>query len=579
MRRLGNWLLVLAIIGAAVGAVLPFATPQSVMAMTGSGTSGDPWIIMDVDDLQAIGTGSYALNHYYELGGDIDASATATWNWDAGRSVYAGFAPIGTFTGNFNGNYRTISGLYINADTVAGTINRVGLFSRVTGSTAIVQNVLFVGADVSGVQVGTADGGTCEVGILAGFIDMGGRAERVLVHGVVNSHVIRELGGLTTPIGHAAAGGVVGMLGASGTSGYLVQCASYANTSATMTGRRTYALAGGLAGKLYGGYVYDSFARGNAAAVIIDTTTPAYGAHAGGLIGQMNYTSIYRSYSTGTATASGTDGSTSGGFGGRATTNVYAYASFFDKQTSGHLLAWGHWYSPTGYDEVQAKTTLQMKTQSTFTGAGWDFATVWSMNTYVNDGYPYLLWWYDPADPVELTADIYQVVHFQPNTIISGTTLPNLAQGGGVHPNGTFTWGSNPAGIDIRGPEDFGPEDPYYESVTPGTWDIIEPEPTGIVGGIDLDRLADNPMSPFVQVLSSSDLITERLAWLLLAIFIVIAAMVATQLLGQHMVFTSLVGFGLTALFYSMGVWGMWVVILMAFGLVASIVYERMPTL
>ena len=54
--------------------------------MTGTGTFLDPYIIEDVNDLQAM---QDDLTAYYELGGDIDASATIGWN--AG----AGFLPIG----------------------------------------------------------------------------------------------------------------------------------------------------------------------------------------------------------------------------------------------------------------------------------------------------------------------------------------------------------------------------------------------------------------------------------------------------------------------------------------------------
>ena len=52
--------------------------------MTGSGTAEDPYIIEDVDDLQAMENDPTA---YYELGGDIDASPTQGWNGvkDSGR--------------------------------------------------------------------------------------------------------------------------------------------------------------------------------------------------------------------------------------------------------------------------------------------------------------------------------------------------------------------------------------------------------------------------------------------------------------------------------------------------------------
>lgn len=49
--------------------------------MTGSGTLADPYIISDVDDLQAI---ENDLTAYYELANDIDASTTSGWNGGAG---------------------------------------------------------------------------------------------------------------------------------------------------------------------------------------------------------------------------------------------------------------------------------------------------------------------------------------------------------------------------------------------------------------------------------------------------------------------------------------------------------------
>ncbi|KKK59244.1 hypothetical protein LCGC14_3036340, partial [marine sediment metagenome] len=56
--------------------------------MTGSGTQGDPYIISDVDDLQAIENN---LGSYYELGSDIDASATSGWN-----AVYQEYTSAGS---------------------------------------------------------------------------------------------------------------------------------------------------------------------------------------------------------------------------------------------------------------------------------------------------------------------------------------------------------------------------------------------------------------------------------------------------------------------------------------------------
>ena len=126
--------------------VLGFAlvlVPAPAHAMTGSGTEGDPYIIYDVDDLQDM---ENDLDAYYELANDIDASATTTWNWDAGRGVYEGFVPVGNFNGHFDGNFYTISNLYINRD-YASTAH-VGLFRQGTGSTDI-SNLRILDANIT----------------------------------------------------------------------------------------------------------------------------------------------------------------------------------------------------------------------------------------------------------------------------------------------------------------------------------------------------------------------------------------------------------------------------------------------
>ncbi len=42
---------------------------------------------------------------------------------------------------------------------------------------------------------------------------------------------------------------------------------------------------------------------------------------------------------------------------------------------------------------VTGKTTTEMKAQSTFADAGWDFEEIWGMHSQINAGYPYLKWY------------------------------------------------------------------------------------------------------------------------------------------------------------------------------------------
>ena len=76
--------------------------------LLGEGTLENPFMIHDVDELQAMNDD---LTAHYALADDIYASETSGWNGGNG------FVPVGTwadrFTGSLDGNNYTITGLYI----------------------------------------------------------------------------------------------------------------------------------------------------------------------------------------------------------------------------------------------------------------------------------------------------------------------------------------------------------------------------------------------------------------------------------------------------------------------------------
>ena len=544
MTRLVSLLVVAAIIGMAAVAIVP----GPVHAMTGSGTAEDPYMIYDVTDLQDM---EDDLDAYYELANDIDASATSGWNGGAG------FDPIGTwtdpgdteFSGELDGNGYTISDLYINR---SGT-RYVGLFGALDG--ASVANLTIKDADITGSR---------DVGILAGI------AYSDLEYVIIKEGEVVAVYGSNTNLG--------GLYG-SGTS-TVWRCAV---DGTTVDGAGAYV--GGFIGQAGGANIQECYSTGTLVpysgyqrggfigwiyiAATIRNCYSRMSTGYGGLIGYNWYTStvVDNCYSTGEVAVGG------GGLIGKKEQGITCTDSFWDTQTSGTSTSAGG----TG------KTTAQMKTQSTFTDAGWDFDTIWGIGGCVNDGYPYLLWWYDPPDMID---DIYQVVWFQPNDIIVGTTLPNRAE----EEDGIITWGANPAGIDMS-LGDFVPEETYdFEPLIPSGSDIIEPEPETLTGDVDTSRLENNPLHPLVRILvSGSDgRLTDRLVWLAIGWFILIACMLivhlgyASQQEGgepQHFILTTLTGLSLAILFYVIGIFPLWPVILLAFGFIGSIVYERMPVL
>lgn len=333
--------------------------------MTGSGIISDPYIISNATDLQAM---ENDLSAYYELGGDIDASATSGWNGNDG------FDPVGTsatpFTGNFNGKGYTISDLVVNR----ATEDFNGLFGKVEG-TVTIQKVSLVGGSITG---------KFYTGALIGQLREGG-----------GSYTINNCHSDLTIIGEYTTGGLIGDVWCSAGTHVITRC--YATGDVTDI-RSSVCSAGGLIGKTYfadehltislcfatgdvsaadaagdaGGligtcgyeHILNCYARGDVSA----------GDDAGGLIGSGNPWDMFFSYATGLVTAGDTGGGLASGTGGSETD------LFWDTETSG----WATSSMGIG------KATDEMKTQSTFTDEGWDFDTIWAIIEGKNDGYPVL---------------------------------------------------------------------------------------------------------------------------------------------------------------------------------------------
>ncbi len=366
--------------------------------MTGSGTVGDPYLIYDVDDLQAVNND---LSAYYELANDIDASATIGWN--AG----AGFNPIGRnfpyFTGHFDGKEYTISDLFINRPA----IDRIGLFGRTNG--AVIQNVT-ISVDVTGRDY------------IGGLI---GRARDTSITSCAISGSVGSTGGLV--------GGLVGYF----RDATISQC----HLSATVMSIGNYVGdatdIGGLIGYARGLTISYTYATGDVSAI---------GQYVGGLIGYTGrINTISYCFATGDVVSTlmigainnyigGFIGITSTGGGGEKTTISNCYATgkvtsnkdgaglidtvfsiqdtvdncystgevngvagltgglvavnngtitncFWDTETSGQATS----------DGGIGKTTAQMKNKSTFRIAGWDFMTIWSICSGINSNYPCLV--------------------------------------------------------------------------------------------------------------------------------------------------------------------------------------------
>lgn len=249
-----------------------YATPTNYSGTFGA-TPFTAWMLVNnANQLQAMNTnpaGSYAL------GATFNASLTSTWNPD-GLGGYFGFTPIGSsltpFTGQFDGQGRTINGLYINRSGES----YVGLFGFTNAST--IKNVWLTNVNISG---GSYVGGL--VGWHQGTI-VGGHNDTGIVVGAANGNSVGGLVGINynfSSIDNSSAGSTVngtnGVGGLVGTS----QRSNISNCSASGNVTGTHFYAGGLVGDSYDSFIGTSIASGNVIGV----------SYVGGLLGRNGYSS------------------------------------------------------------------------------------------------------------------------------------------------------------------------------------------------------------------------------------------------------------------------------------------------
>ncbi len=319
------------------------------------------------------------LSGQYFLSTDIDCSASAAW--DGGL----GFNPIGNitdpFTGSFDGNGHTITGLTIHRTN----LYEVGFFGRI-GVEAVIGDVqlsdidmigiYFVGGFVgynlgslSGIQVsGVITGSDYGAGGLAGKNDDSGSISNAASAVQVVS-LSKSAGGLVGgnigQIEHAFSTGAVDSAGeAGGLAGYnggtILQ--SYSR-SAVQSGEGA---AGGLVAKnTSGGLIVDSFATGSVSGGSgeIATIGGLVGLNSGGLGGPALVSNCYAAG----LVSGGVDASLGGLIGKNQLVTEPVSHAYWDRLTSGLSVS----------DGGISKTTAQMMQQATFDG--WNFNTVWSI--------------------------------------------------------------------------------------------------------------------------------------------------------------------------------------------------------
>jgi len=343
----------------------------------GASPVGTP--IHDCYDLQDINNN---LSGDYYLANDIDCSETWTWS--------QGFAPIGGhlshFEGRFDGQGYKITNLYMNRPDVD---DDVGLFG-VVGDSAKVKNMGLVGANIRGSsQVGGIAGvnlGSISCCYVESSSVMGTEDD---VGGVVGENYgkIYNCYFVGTVDGRNAVGGLAGR-----NSGQISLCHAWATvtgheTNGALVGFNTdyvslswsdgsvdcdYGDAGGLVGESWSGsaLVENCYSL----AKVSGNPSSPY-SDIGGLVGALSGGAwgIENCYSTGNVSNGDNEGGLVGHNYGGAINDC-----FWDTDTSGQATS----------DGGTGLSTADMKRQTTFESAGWDFVTIWQIDEDVS--YPYL---------------------------------------------------------------------------------------------------------------------------------------------------------------------------------------------
>ncbi len=324
----------------------------------GDGSSESPYQVSNIAELQDVENN---LDAHFIQTGNIDASATTTWNNNHG------FNPIGSsttpFTGSYDGQGYSINELYIYSTD--GDIGLFGSSNSATLSNIVLTDCSVRGNDGTGGLVGDSHNDTITNCCVSGSVD-----------------------------GDYANGGLIGRL----TGGAISSCYSIANVTCISTGDRT----GGLVGNVTSGASIDNcYAHG----------TVSGDNKVGGLVGQIDASTVTNCYSTAVVTCVN---EFVGGLISISENDATITNSYWNTETSGQSTSAGG----------AGKTTDEMKNLYMYHGDGWDFesetqngtSNTWDMDISgsSNDGYPCLAWENDQiflptASGTGTSTDPYQI--------------------------------------------------------------------------------------------------------------------------------------------------------------------------
>lgn len=267
--------------------------------MAGFGTSSDPFEIENIDDLAKVGSGDvdddnsdyfWDLDSYYILMNDINAWGDTALSTGSYYNSGKGWEPLASvsseFSGNFDGNNKTIKNLYIFRDSE----HYIGLFSYINGGTVKDLNIEYDPEDTASLKILYLEEDEKEYSIMVrGVQYLGSLAGYCKNSTIENCHVqyksrsiitgwnqcgklIGKLEGNASTVtectvignngGGEAVGGLIGEVEGNDGTCTISKCASIFNGWVSGTN-----YIGGLIGRNYDGYVNQCFSENRVTAI------------------------------------------------------------------------------------------------------------------------------------------------------------------------------------------------------------------------------------------------------------------------------------------------------------------------
>ena len=383
---------------------------QTSTAPSGTGTLCDPYLISSLDNLYWItqNPSSYGVGKNFVQTADIDASSTSSWNSGAG------FPEIGTFQAKYNGAGFTIYGIVINRIG-----SRAGIFGYLSNAT--IENLTITSPDITvtsgsvtgnGIVAGVSANSTItNVKVVGGSMSYSGSGFGFAISGFIGdiwgSTITSCSTSASVTSNNNMTGGFVGRIAGAST---FTKCSVSSTLSISASSSRIGLFVGQTEHSSGIVTFNECFASGSITAV---SGSGFIGGFIGLCFGNINFNNCYSSVSL--PNLSGASGfwsrlwsansasntvnfnncysigsvpnDTAGGFGTTASSTFTYSNCFWDNQTSGK----SNGLNGSNVSGLTGKTSPEMKVQSTFESANWDFTNTWAIASAVNNGYPNLI--------------------------------------------------------------------------------------------------------------------------------------------------------------------------------------------